>query len=79
MAAHKIGDLIYYTGDRANPDGWGNVETVTPEDITLNLQDGRILHVLPQAIGGVYHGHCDPRFVTIAAYAHYKQGRQVPH
>ncbi len=78
MASVKVGDMIYYTGDMANPDGWGNVERVTLENVVLRLQDGRVLNVLPQAIGDIYRGHYDPRFVTLAAYAHYKEGRQVP-
>lgn len=75
MTQVKIADRIYYTGDIANLDGWGTVREVEDGSVLLVQDDGRVQHIFPQAIGDKYEGHCNPRFVTEAAYASWKDMR----
>ena len=65
---------VYYTGDVANRDGWFTVAP-TPNAREVRLveepgerSEGRVITVFPSHIGDVYAGHCNPRFVTEAAY-----------
>ena len=70
----KYGDRIYYTGDMANPSGWGTVQRINlvSQSVDLGFQDGREFQgIMLMQIGKVYRGHCDPRFVTEAAYMAY--------
>ena len=74
----EVGTEIYYTGDIANADGFGEiVETVASrmtKTIGIRFKDGREMTVRAVQIGAEYHGHCNPRFVTRAAYdAYYNQ------
>ncbi len=69
----KAGDRIYYTGDMANESSWATVEAVSPLDVALRFDNNRgTHHVTPQAFGDKYAGHCNPRFVTKAAYDAYQ-------
>lgn len=66
-------DRIYYTGDRCNESGWFTVGAVRNGQLVLSECDGdRSMTVYAQQIGDVYKGHCDPRFVTEAAYKAYR-------
>ena len=73
MAKVSIGERIYYTGDRANLSWWGMVLEVNDNDVVLAHDNGCIAHVFPSAIGEVYQGHCDPRFVTERAFRAYHE------
>ncbi len=75
-AEHKPlvrGDGVYYTGDMANQSANTKVASVdrTPDGSVyylLESDDGRAFRgVFDRHIGRVYHGHCNPRFVTEAA------------
>jgi hypothetical protein len=70
---------IYYTGDMANHSGWFKVtgtqngKIVLKEcDGELTMTGGRTMIIYAQQVGDVYKGHCNPRFVTEAAYKAYR-------
>ena len=68
---HKKGARIYYTGDMANQDGWGTITEgtrIVHDQYHVTMDDGREFWLSQYAIGDVYKGHCDPRFVTKAAH-----------
>ena len=69
----KIGDQVYYTGDRANNPAWLTVECIGSKNIGMISADGEAFNVLPSNIGDTYKGNCDPRFVTKYAYDTYRQ------
>ena len=76
--AVEIGTRIYYTGDMANNEDYGTVTDVTSgrfgTHVVIRLDDGReFTHSI--RIGEVYQGHCNPRFVTVAAVNKYYAGR----
>jgi len=71
MVNVNLNDRLYYTGDMANCASWGTVVEVSESDVVLAFDDGRLSHIYPSAIGGVYQGHCSPRFVTEKAYRTY--------
>ena len=75
MASVEVNDRLYYTGDMANPDGWGTVRGVTPPEVEMVCDDGRVFHILAYTIGDTYKGHCDPPFVTAKAVLVYRAGR----
>lgn len=75
MATVHVGDRIYYTGDRANDPGWGTVHCTGPTNVGMELDDGRVINIPPSHIGDKYAGHCNPRFVTQAAYVAYRNNR----
>lgn len=68
----KQGDVVHYSGDMANRQGWFMVRAVlSPMQIQLVEVSGgenREFTVAEWNIGNVYAGHCDPRFVTFAAF-----------
>jgi len=67
-----MGDRIYYTGDRANSAAWTKVISLDGFSVQLEHEaDGHVMDVFRQAIGDLYQGHCDPRFVTERAYREY--------
>jgi hypothetical protein len=73
------GDVIYYTGDMANASGWFVVSArVSANQIRLTEVNGgedRVKIVSDWHIGELYQGHCDPRFVTLAAYNAWREQR----
>lgn len=50
----KIEDRIYYTGDMANPEGWGKITDIKDDNwglrYTVTLKDGRVLRELYPAM-----------------------------
>ena len=42
----KIGERIFYTGDMANPEGWGKISDIKDDEwgirYTITLKDGRV-------------------------------------
>lgn len=74
--AIRLGTKIYYTGDMANQSGHFTVTTTTPGWVTLTEEPGgedrvfKGIHLFQ--IGHVYHGHCNPRFVTEVARQAYR-------
>ena len=79
----EVGQSIYYTGDMANASWWGKVTAIDqPFDGAVKLEheidDGeRMTETIIEywQIGTVYHGHCNPRFVTGEAHAAWKTER----
>lgn len=74
----EIGTKIYYTGDMANIEGFGEIIDIKDSkfygpkaDIYVKLEDGRDMRILPLNISNEYHGTCNPRFVTLDAYNRY--------
>ena len=69
----KIGDKIYYTGDRANQPRWMTVIGVTLDNVELQdtEEPDYVINVSPSAIGDTYRGHHDPLFTTWEAYNDY--------
>lgn len=72
---------IYYTGDMANQPGWF---VATPHPATDHLAldeepggEGRRFVVMTHDIGGVYAGHCNPRFVLASAVEAYRAERMA--
>jgi hypothetical protein len=67
---------VYYTGDVCNQPAWGSVDVVESTgggtQYRILFDDGSASHILDFHIGDVYRGHCDPRFVTEAAYRAYR-------
>jgi hypothetical protein len=74
-----INDRIYYTGDMANIDGWFVVSKPWDkwnfEIVEEKGGEDRTMVICQSQVGEVYKGHCNPRFVTEAAYMSYKQAR----
>ena len=74
-----IGTRIYYTGDLANQSSWGTLSEIKRgrfgEQVCVLLDTGRACWVPPAMIGNVYHGTCNPRFVTEAAYNAWRDER----
>jgi len=74
---------VYYTGDMANQPGWFTATEAEGGQLVLREEDGPLSHhrspwvVFRRDIGDVYHGHCDPRFVTEQAYRNYYASRKV--
>ncbi len=76
----EIGTKIYYTGDMANHDGFFEVFAErAPSCYDIKEcpgGDGRvILGIFDRHIGREYHGHCNPRFVTLEARDAFKNAR----
>lgn len=73
----NMNDRIYYTGDVCNIDGWFIVAEARDGYLRLREQGGefREFIVRPENIGREYHGHCNPRFVTDAAYMAFRRSR----
>jgi hypothetical protein len=75
------GAQVYYTGDMANRSGWFRIAgDFGPNQVTLEecaAEEPRTFRgVFRVAIGSVYAGHCDPRFVTREAFETYHQRRE---
>ena len=77
MKQLAIGQKIYYTGDMANQDGFGEIVEIETNDrfgITeykIEMQDDeeeRTMWISANSITDVYKGHCGFRFVTLEAY-----------
>ena len=68
-----LGTRIYYTGDMANSAKWGTATGENAGGVLVEYDNGASTVVFPQAIGKVYRGHCDPRFVTEAAYTTWRK------
>jgi hypothetical protein len=68
MKALEIGGRVYYTGDIANAPGHFRIISSNGREHILQEEpngDGRqFLGIPDHAIGRVYFGHCNPRFVT---------------
>ena len=73
-----IGTEIFYTGDAANIpwtgtiigiDGACNAFQIEHKNANSDYEDAPniVTTVMPLQIGTEYQGHCDPRFVTVAA------------
>ena len=78
MAQHTAnGQRIYYTGDRANADGFGTITEQHPSDrwadqVTIIMDDGREIRIPTMAIKTQYSGGYSTRFVTAEAYTEYR-------
>jgi hypothetical protein len=50
----EIGERIFYTGDIANPEGWGTISDIKDDEwgirYTVTLKDGRVLRELYPAM-----------------------------
>ena len=50
----EIGERIFYTGDIANPEGWGKISDIKDDNwglrYTVTLKDGRVLRDLYPAM-----------------------------
>ena len=82
----EIGTRIYYGGDMANQNGFGAIANreskgFTTSDgtyhdfgaeLTIEMDDGREINVTEAAFSPVYKGHGGTRFVTEAAYYHWR-------
>lgn len=77
----QIGQKIYYTGDQANYDGWFVITGLRDASYDLTeilpvaeiIEQRKFLGVSFSAIGNIYHGHCNPRFVTKEAHKAYSE------
>jgi len=67
-----MGERIYYTGDICNQSDWGTVAKIESGNVCLQMDNGGQMWVWDTAIGNVYQGHCNPRFVTQTAYDTYR-------
>jgi hypothetical protein len=68
----KIGFEFYYTGDRANADGFGEITAIAPSDATMpyprytvTLTDGRVFKALSKAN---FDNSAGRRFIPKAEY-----------
>ena len=85
MTQITVGTTVFYTGDMANSSGHFVVANIRESscgtsydlhEIPSDHSEGReMLGVYPSAIGNLYHGHCNPRFVTETARLAYYQTR----
>ncbi len=76
MLSTAAGLEVYYTGDMANPDGFGQVAwTSVAGDSLVKLDDGREFRIKRSDIGSKYEGNCSVRFVTRTAYNEYREAR----
>ena len=64
----KVGDRLHYSGDVCNHRVWATVTEVKGNHVVIEFDEGGSQPIPVYIIGDVYHGHCDPRFVTEAAY-----------
>jgi hypothetical protein len=77
----SIGDRVYYTGDMANQPAWLTVTSERSPDC-YDMKEGgpnggTFAGIHARAIGTEYHGHCNPRFVTEAAYIAFYDARMA--
>ena len=78
----EVGTRVYYTGDMANQPHWAEIveiRTGRGQEVTLRAdardESPRTYTIPRHHIGDVYAGHCDPRFVTEAAWLAYRAER----
>ena len=61
----KIGERIFYTGDMANPEGWGKISDIKDDNwglrYTVTLKDGR---VFPSIFPAMFENSVGQRFKT---------------
>ena len=71
------GTKIYYTGDMANHDGFGEIVEVLPNtNVKVKMDDGRTSILFDQQVGTKYEGgHAGTRFVTREAYDSYRSAQ----
>ena len=69
------GTKTYYTGDRANSDGFGVVTDSYLGQVHIVMDDGRDFWVSESAFSEKYLGHGGTRFVTKAAYTEWREAR----
>ena len=77
-AAAKVGTAIYYRGDMANRDGFGNVVEYIPsakwgDDVKIRLDDGREMTIPAMMVKDTDSGNGSTRFVTLRAYEERRQ------
>ena len=78
MSNHTAnGSRIYYTGDRANVDGFGTITEQHLSDrwadqVTITMDDGRVIRIPTAAIKAQYSGDYGTRFVTAEAFTAYR-------
>jgi hypothetical protein len=75
------GTEVYYTGDRANREGFGTITAETaptkyaPIIYTITMRDGRTLRVPAPYIAAHYPAH-GARFVLASAYREWQRGQR---
>ena len=61
----EIGEHIFYTGDMANPEGWGSITDIKDDEwglrYTVTLKDGR---VFPSTFPAMFEKSAGQRFKT---------------
>ena len=75
-----MSNRVYYTGDMANNPGWfvasGDMDDpnaqVSLAEEPGDFSEDRKFVVFRRYIGDRHFGHCNPRFVTEAAYVAYQ-------
>lgn len=79
MNALSLGTEIFYTGDMANASDNGTVTKITTDRwgtrYTISCVSGMTSVIGAHEVGHVYHGHCNPRFVTMDAVNAWKAAR----
>ena len=68
-----VGMTIYYRGDIANSEGFGEVTEIKEskmwsDTIVITMDDERIFQISPIMIDEVDTGNCSTKFCTIEAY-----------
>ena len=68
-----VGMAIYYRGDMANSEGFGEVTEVKinkkwGDAVVITMDDERIFEISTHIIHEVDSGNCTTKFVTIEAY-----------
>jgi hypothetical protein len=71
----QTGERVYYTGDMANQPDWCTITGLENHNVKLQMDNGGETWVWDTSIGHVYQGHCNPRFVTQAAYDTWRAAR----
>lgn len=71
------GTRIYYGGDMVNPEGTGTIigieQSKWGDNLSIDMDDGREINVMPTAFSEAYEGHGGTNFVTLAAYNEYRR------
>lgn len=73
-----IGTRISYTGDIAHASDWATIIEVgglARLMYHVAFDGGGVSWISAFAIGDIYEGHCNPRFVTEAAYQAWEKER----
>ncbi len=75
------GTRIYYTGDMANLDGFGEITEelpagkYAPAQVKIKMDDGREFTTFKMGFSEEYKGHCGTRFVTEWAYRKFRHNQ----